>query len=81
MRRLLPLSILLLAASCGSPDEQGAREDMASYDVAENATEATEEMAADSPESSRAPSAGPNVSVPVAPGVEVSPETTSAEPS
>ena len=69
MRRLLSLSILLLAASCGSPGEQGAREDMASYDVAQNATEATEEMAADSPESSRAPSAGPNVSVTAAPGV------------
>lgn len=68
MRRLLPLSILLLAASCGSPD-QGAREDMASYDVAQNATEATEEMAADSPATSRAPSAGPNVSVTAAPGV------------
>ena len=58
MRCLVPLSILLLAASCGGGDVQTQQEDLRTYDV--QANPASPAPVAPATEGARAPS-GPNV--------------------
>ena len=66
MRCLVPLSILLLAASCGGGDVQTQQEDLRTYDV--QADPASPAPVAPATEDARAPS-GPNVAPTAAPGV------------
>lgn len=70
MRRLLVLSVLVVVAGCGAPEERSSREDLTTYEVSENAAAPAPQIAPDeASEMRRAPSAGPNVSVTAAPGV------------